>query len=82
MKPGVRRSGSLDGTSGSFGHGFYVGEDSFGTRVGFIGGEISYASYVVSYPQRGLTIALLSNTAKPGNNLIQAVWEEIPVLTQ
>jgi CubicO group peptidase (beta-lactamase class C family)/photosystem II stability/assembly factor-like uncharacterized protein len=69
-----------DGSLGSFGFGMYVLPDPKGLQIGFLGAEVSNASYLISYPDKGLTIVMLSNTVKPDNNLFEMVQSKIPFL--
>ena len=63
-----------------FGYGLYTLQDQYGLQIGFLGAEASYVSYLVSYPENGLTIVLLSNTAKPANDLFEKIQANIPIL--
>jgi CubicO group peptidase (beta-lactamase class C family) len=69
-----------DGSSSFFGYGLYVLPNPNGLQIGSLGFEASYVSFLISYPEKGLTIALLSNTAKPDNNLFESIQSNIPIL--
>lgn len=71
----------LDGSPGLLGYGLYAMHDpSYGLQVGFFGSEASFVSDLIAYPEKGLTIVLLSNTAVPDNDLLQKIWKKIPIL--
>lgn len=69
-----------DGSPGFFGYGLYVLPDQNGLQIGYLGGEVSNVSYLISYPENGPTIVLLSNTAKLDNDLFIKLQANIPIL--
>jgi CubicO group peptidase (beta-lactamase class C family)/photosystem II stability/assembly factor-like uncharacterized protein len=69
-----------NGSPSNYGYGMFVFSDPYGLQVDSIGMEASYVSYLVAYPQKGLTIVWLSNTAKPDNNILETIWAFVPLL--
>ena len=70
-----------DGSIGTVGYGLYTIQDtSYGLQVGFYGMEASFDAYLISYPERGLTIVWLTNTAQPDNRILDGIFTNIPIL--
>ncbi|OGN89108.1 MAG: hypothetical protein A2Y88_11610 [Chloroflexi bacterium RBG_13_48_10] len=70
-----------DGSIGTIGYGLYTIQDtSFGLQVGFYGMEASFDVYLVSFPEKGLTIVWLTNTAQPDNSILDGIFTNIPIL--
>jgi len=68
-----------DGSPNLFGYGLTSWQDPIGQQVGYMSGEASYVSYIISYPQRGLTIVLLSNTATIDKNVFELIGANIAI---
>lgn len=68
-----------DGSPNAFGYGLISWQDSIGNLVFFVSGEASYVSYLISYPQNGLTMVLLSNTANIDKNVLDLVGANIAI---
>ena len=63
------------------GYGLITAQDpEHGLLIFFADMGASYASDLVAYPEHGLTVVLLSNTAVPGNGLLEEIVEKIPIL--
>lgn len=71
---------TLDGTSYQLGFGLYLMQDQFGMQVDSIGVEISPFSFIISYPEKGLVIILLSNTYKSDSSYFEKIFSLIPAL--
>ena len=69
-----------DSAFGPLGYGLYVKQDAYGQQIGFLGAEASFHSYLFWYPEKGLTVVLLSNTGNVDNKLMAKLQAEIPVL--
>jgi CubicO group peptidase (beta-lactamase class C family) len=69
-----------DASSLRLGYGLYAFQDEYGLHIGYLGVEGSFASCLASYPEKGLTIVLLSNTALPDNDYLAMVGDIISVL--
>jgi CubicO group peptidase (beta-lactamase class C family) len=68
-----------NGTSTNYGYGLMISQED--NLVIFVyGSEASYVTYLFSFPQKGLTFVLLSNTSKPENDLFGKIWESLPSL--
>lgn len=64
----------------SMGYGLYTLSTDYGQQIGYSGFEASYVSNLISYPEKGLTIVLLSNTGNSGSDLLPTLQAYIPYL--
>jgi CubicO group peptidase (beta-lactamase class C family) len=62
-----------DGSQSLFGYGLTSWQTPFGRQVGYMSAEASYVSYIIAYPEKGLTIVLLSNTAVIGMDVFELI---------
>jgi CubicO group peptidase (beta-lactamase class C family) len=69
-----------DGSTGNYGYGLFVFSSNAETQLISIGVESSYTGVMITVPDKGLTIVLLSNTAIPGNTLLPDLEEQIGAL--
>ena len=60
-----------DGSPNLFGYGLISWQDPNGQQISYLSAEASYVSYIISYPQKGLTIVLLSNTARIDKDMFE-----------
>ncbi len=70
----------LEGFSLAYGYGLYVQQDQNGLQIVSFGDENGSASALVAYPTKGLIVALLSNTSYSGDELLQGIWGNLPIL--
>ncbi|MGD0879003.1 MAG: serine hydrolase domain-containing protein [Anaerolineales bacterium] len=67
-----------DGSDSNTGYGFWVWSTPYGQQLAYVDAEASYVSYLIAYPEKGLTVVLLSNTGKPDNDLFKIAESNIP----
>jgi CubicO group peptidase (beta-lactamase class C family) len=69
-----------DDSGTTYGYGLYTIQDPYGLQIVTLGVHASFTSFVIYYPHTGLTIVLLSNNGIPNNDILQKIWEKLPIL--
>jgi CubicO group peptidase (beta-lactamase class C family) len=68
-----------DGSPNLFGYGLASWQDPMGRMVFYVSAEASYVSYIISYPQKGLTMVLLSNTINIDKDVFDLIGSNIAI---